>query len=325
MIRLLLILPLLVASLHAASLDDLTWTIADGEVTIVDCKSDASGELEIPSHIEGLPVTAVGMGAFSGCYALESIAIPDSVTTIGSSAFSSCYSITEVILPAGLVEIENHSFYCCVSLKSVVIPEGVMIIGDWAFAQCQSLTQLIIPDSVTSIGAYAFEYCPWDMATVFGPGLQTVTFGKGLTDIGDFAFYEQPGLGGVTIPASTTFIGHNGIIAWDGDITFDGAAPEVPEFDPFNWYSPIARRIHVWPQYVDSFASEHYLWSKSEIIVRDTSPKISLLSVGEGSVTISITGAPDTSYVCKTSSDLETFDLVTTCLLYTSPSPRDRG
>ena len=227
MIRLLFIVSLLATSLPAASLDDLTWTIAGGEVTIVDCKSDASGEMEIPSHIEGLPVT-----------------------TIGSRSFASCSCITEVILPDGLVRIEDRSFYCCVGLKSIVIPEGVMTIGNWAFAQCQSLTQLIVPDSVTSIGTYAFEYCPDDLATVFGPGLQTVIFGKGLIHLEGLAFYGQ-NLSGVTIPASTTFIGHNGIIAWDGNLTFDGAAPEVPEFDPIDWYPSIARRIHVWPQHVD--------------------------------------------------------------------------
>ena len=46
--------------LHAASLDDLTWTTTGGEVTITDCKSGASGELVIPNTIEGNPVTSIG-------------------------------------------------------------------------------------------------------------------------------------------------------------------------------------------------------------------------------------------------------------------------
>ena len=54
------------------------------------------------------------------------------------------------------------------------------------------------------------------------------------------------------------------------------------------------------------------MWSQSEIVVRDVSPKISSLSFEEGSLTINITGAPDTAYLCKTSSDLETFSSVTT-------------
>ena len=37
--------------LHAASLDDLTWTTTDGEITITDCDEAASGELVIPDTI----------------------------------------------------------------------------------------------------------------------------------------------------------------------------------------------------------------------------------------------------------------------------------
>ena len=37
--------------LHAASLDDLTYTTADGKVTITDCDEAATGELVIPQTV----------------------------------------------------------------------------------------------------------------------------------------------------------------------------------------------------------------------------------------------------------------------------------
>ena len=82
--------------LHAASLDDLTYTTTNGEVAITDCDTAATGELVIPDTIGGNPVTSIGGGAFNNCTSLTSITIPDSVTSIGTWAFGKCISLTAV-------------------------------------------------------------------------------------------------------------------------------------------------------------------------------------------------------------------------------------
>jgi hypothetical protein len=77
-----LFLTLAVLPLHAADLDDLTWTTTNGEVTITDCNTAASGELVIPATIGGNPVTSIGNNAFYRCTSLTSITILDGVTSI---------------------------------------------------------------------------------------------------------------------------------------------------------------------------------------------------------------------------------------------------
>ena len=58
--------------LHAASLDDLTWTTTNGEVTITDGNEAATGVLVIPDTIGGNPVTSIGDSAFLNCTSLTS-------------------------------------------------------------------------------------------------------------------------------------------------------------------------------------------------------------------------------------------------------------
>ena len=64
----LLILPLLVSYLQAASVDNLTFTLNSDNTsyTVSDCDQFASGSLVIPSTYDGLPVIRVGSYAFTG-------------------------------------------------------------------------------------------------------------------------------------------------------------------------------------------------------------------------------------------------------------------
>ena len=193
-----------VLPLHAAGLDDLTWTTADGEVTITDCDDAASGELVIPDTIEGNPVTSIGGYAFYGCSSLTSITIPDSVTSIGERAFYGCSSLTGITFGENskLASIGEWAFSQCTSLTSITFGENSQLtgIGDSAFRDCTSLTSITIPDRVTSIESWAFYDCR---------SLTSVTIGDSVTSIGGGTFVRCTSLTSITIPDRVTSIGGN--------------------------------------------------------------------------------------------------------------------
>lgn len=106
---------------------------------------------------------------------IKTVVIGDSITKIGKEAFSS------------------------VPCTAVKIGKNVQVIGENAFQNCTSLTgDLVIPDSVTTIDRNAF------FGSVISNG--TLTLGKGLRTIGEYAFARCSFSGGLTIPEGITEI-----------------------------------------------------------------------------------------------------------------------
>ena len=215
-------------------LDKLAYEIEDGEVTITGCDISLSGDIVLPSKIEGKPVTSIGSSAFRGCSSLTSITIPNSVTSIGYDAFYNCSSLTSVTIPDSVTSIGYDAFSWCNSLTSITIPDSVTSIGWDAFDRCEKLTQInvdtantvyssvngvlfskdktelirypkgkadtsyAIPNGVTYIGYDAFSCCS---------SLTSITIPNSVTSIGDYAFSGCISLASITIPDGVTNIG----------------------------------------------------------------------------------------------------------------------
>ena len=132
----------------------------------------------------------IAEGAFSCCYGLASVTIPNSVTFIGYAAFSHCLSLTSVTIGSSVTSIGDHAFNHCSRLTSITIPNSVTSIGNSAFQNCYSFTSVTIGSSVTFIGSSAFSGCT---------GLTSITIPNSVTSIGSSAFSECSGLTSVTI------------------------------------------------------------------------------------------------------------------------------
>ena len=66
-----------------------------GTITITGY-SGSGGDVDIPSTLNTLPVTAIANYALANCTNLTSITIPNSVTSIGENAFSGCTDLQAI-------------------------------------------------------------------------------------------------------------------------------------------------------------------------------------------------------------------------------------
>ena len=231
------------ASAYDGTYEGLHYNVTDtGEIEIAKCNKDAATVVNIPTEIDGKPVTSIGKHAFSG-FSLTEITIPDSVTSIGDCSFWGCTSLTEITLPDSVTYIGYKAFLDTPWLKikqaenplvivnhilidgttctgSVSIPSGVTSIGVWAFDGCISLTEITIPDSVTSIGGRAFDGCislteitiPDSVTSIESTfegctSLTEITIPNSVTSIGYYTFSDCTRLTKITIPDSVTSIG----------------------------------------------------------------------------------------------------------------------
>ncbi len=188
----------------------LEYTVSNDEVTITDCDSSAV-TIEVPSIIDGKPVTGIGNYAFAGCNSLTSIAIPNSVTYISERAFPYCNSLISITLPDTLTYIgpgafddtayykdksnwENDVLYIGKHLirassdlsGEYSIKQGTKTIAMSAFYGCKNLTSITIPNSITSIKTSYLS------SNIFSDcnSLISITLPDTLTYIGSGAFND---------------------------------------------------------------------------------------------------------------------------------------
>ena len=182
--------------------------------------------VEIPSHIDGIPVVCIGEKAFENCTRITDIKIPNTIIIIGESAFENCTGLTDITIPSSVTTIAQSAFAGCSNLPIEKFPSAhfsytnvqggiridkylcassvveipshiddipVISIGEDAFAFNKYIKTIYIPATIKYIGQEAFYGCS---------NLTNVTFSEGIEEIGHSAFKYCKSLTNITLPDS---------------------------------------------------------------------------------------------------------------------------
>lgn len=83
-----------------------------------------TGDITIPSEIDGFEVTAIEAYAFYYCDGLNNVIISNGITSIGTCAFGYCADLTSVTIPNSITNIGNWAFDGCDKLTKVYLYKG---------------------------------------------------------------------------------------------------------------------------------------------------------------------------------------------------------
>ena len=104
---------------------------ADGSGTTAG--QSLSGDIIIPSTLNGYQVKTLGRAALAYCVNVTSYTIPNSVTSIGDQVFYYCPGLTSINIPNSVTTIGANSLRNCPNLTFVRMSNAVTTIGENAF------------------------------------------------------------------------------------------------------------------------------------------------------------------------------------------------
>ena len=259
--------------------DDLTWRLTyDGVLTIsgsgdmwdyrddydcwwADLYTINGVQITILETVIEPGVTSIGARAFNASD-MTKVTIPGTVTVIGERAFSSCYLLSEVELPEGVTTIEARAFE---PVEVVSLPSTLESVGDYAFSEysLREATYAGTPEQLDKVSfgegntallrllsGHSNDDCGDDLSwsisdgvlTVFGTGdmwdydgstapwymsdeaYTSIVIDEGVTGIGASAFSYSEDLASIRFPVSLERIGRSNFEVLDGStaILYDG-------------------------------------------------------------------------------------------------------
>ena len=136
---------------------------------------------------------------------IRTLRVEQGITYIGRCAFDSCGNLSDVTLPTSLRIIGQCAFNDCTALRSIQLPEGLTTIMEDAF-NAAGLVSITFPSTLGELRDGAFMNCE---------KLQSLRLPEGLIIIGNWAFYCNPNISSIYIPASVTTIGEEAFIYYN--------------------------------------------------------------------------------------------------------------
>lgn len=202
-------------------------------INITDCDTSVSGDIVIPSEIDGYPVRSIVQYSFFNCTGITSITLPPTINAVTeNNPFRDCTNLENIFVeegnttyrsvdgvlynsksetvvaypegktddtffsPTDALNIADYAFYKS-SLKNVVLTYSTKSIGHYAFDGCKNLTSITMPESNCEIGIFAFSNCE---------RLESIVLPDGLTTIEQSLFSGCKSLKSVNVPDTVTKI-----------------------------------------------------------------------------------------------------------------------
>ena len=180
-------------------------TTNEKTVTITGVKNltKQTKEFNIPSEIEGYPVTAIGNGASALCssatYIFGELTLPENLVRIEAKAFENSYIFGKVKIPASVEYIGEAAFKNCDGITEVSLPSKLTTLEKSVFEGCYALAKVNI-NKIVTFKSYCFKECQ---------ALHYIEFGKNARTIESEAFAKCYSLGGIIDNSTLTSIANN--------------------------------------------------------------------------------------------------------------------
>ena len=193
-----LLLALLLLACMPALAEEPKWSY-DNDNMYLKLDGDLSGDVTIPSEVDGYLVNAIEDNAFYEQHEITSLTMPDSLRSLKGGVISSMDSLTQVTLNDGL-EYLGSSFSSCNALTSVTVPASVRIV-EGAFSNCANLKEIRFEGACPMfIGAeWCFFMMPEDYV-IYVPDDQLDAYAAALKDANGAADHLQPSGKSAAIP-----------------------------------------------------------------------------------------------------------------------------
>lgn len=190
----------------------------EGTYAITDYDGD-NERVEIPSHIDGIPVTEIRNYSLYNNYEITKIVIPETIRKIGGCALRGNSNLIDV-------EVHEDNPYFC-DIDGVVFNKDCTVII--MYPEGKEGAEYTIPSTVTEIGDYCFSWTnletinlPQNLKKInnrafYGMNLlKGIDLPKTLEVIDDGVFYDCEKIESIVVPDSVTKIGFNAFASCNG-------------------------------------------------------------------------------------------------------------